>query len=91
MKKDISNSCCGKVTITYVIDKPILRDHIKLFTDNGFLIPERYLKSNLFYARKEGFTATCSFGLTRIIARCSGNNCSAHCNLFESLLLKVEV
>ena len=90
MKKETTQACCGRTSITYVINKPILKEHINMFIQAGFLIPERYLKSNLFYARREGFTATCSFGLARIIARCSGNNCSSHFNLFESLLSKVE-
>lgn len=90
INKVYMKTCCGRRAVTYTVAKPIRRNHVQLFQDAGFLIPERYMRTGLFYGRKDGFTATCNFGITRITARCSGANCDNLFAQFETVLEKIQ-
>lgn len=88
-QKQVLKTCCGRSSLLYSVAKPILKEHIPLFVAAGFVIPERYSNSGLFYARKDNFMATCTFGICKITVRCTGSNCQTITQEFESILQKI--
>lgn len=86
----VTKGCCGRTSILMVADKPIMKNHIPIFKQAGFLVPDNYQKAGLFYAKKGAMIATATFGIKNINIRCSGSGCQESINEFEALLKKVE-
>lgn len=84
----VVKSCCNSLAWLFIIAKPISRAHINLFVQAGFQVPENFVKSGLFYAKKNSFIASASFGLTKLNAR--GSNCEKIRDEFLELLKRVE-
>jgi len=86
--KHIVKSCCGSSGFIFEMDKPIKKNQMTLFQDNGYLIPEVYLNAGIAYIQKQFLIATGSFGSTKLSVRCNGGTCTELLNEFESLLEK---
>jgi len=86
----VVKSCCNSTSWLFIIDKPISRSHISIFEKSGYTFPAQFIKSGLFYAKKDSFIATTSFGLAKINARCGGANCEQIRDEFMQLLTAVE-
>lgn len=63
----------------------IKKYQINLFKDNNYLLPPNYINSGVFYAQKQNFIATASFGSRKVSVRI--NN---HQDIFEEFLKLVE-
>jgi len=90
VQRRVSKSCCGKSSIVFTVSKPARKNHIQLFKDAGFSVPENYIKCGLLYAKKEGLIATCTFGICTVNVRCSGANCETLVNQLEQIFNKIE-
>jgi hypothetical protein len=91
VQRRVTKSCCGsKKSINFIVLKPVRKEHIILFTSAGFQCPDQYVKSGLLLAKKDGFIGTATFGICNINVRCSGVNCEAIINEFESILKIIE-
>jgi hypothetical protein len=86
----VTKSCCGKNAVVIQVDKPVRKQHVSLFTEAGFVVPESYVNCGLLYAKKGGMIGTATFGIRNVNVRCGGNNCDAIMNEFESILIKIE-
>jgi hypothetical protein len=91
VQKQILKSCCGKSSTLITVTKPIVAAHIPLFEAAGFFIAIAYSKQGIFYCRKEGFVAICTFGVCKITIRCSGSNCLAIENEFDKVLNQTQI
>lgn len=80
------SSCCGSKSRILDLDKAIKKNHLAFFADKGYLIPEHYTKSGIFFVQKKFFTATASFGSTKIRLGCSGKDCEEKVNEFKEFL-----
>jgi hypothetical protein len=47
---------------------------IDLFKNNNYLLPPNYINSGVFYAQKQNFIATASFGSKKISVRINGHD-----------------
>lgn len=56
----------------FVMDKPIRKSQIQVFKDAGYLMPDHFFKSGIFYIQKQGLIANSSYGVCKINVRCSG-------------------
>jgi len=84
----VVKSCCGSLAWLFTVEKPINRGHLNMFRQAGFLLPANFINSGLFYAKKDSFIASASFGLTKINAR--GSSCEKIRDEFLELLKIVE-
>jgi len=73
-----------------IAEKPVMKNHVQLFKDAGFVVPDNYVKAGMFYAKKGSMIATATFGIKNVNIRCSGAGCQDSINQFEALLGKVE-
>jgi hypothetical protein len=83
-------SCCGKASVTLVLTKPARISHVELFKQNGFQIPDVYVKAGILYAKKNGLIATATFGICTVNVRCSGPNCDSLINELEKVFSIIE-
>lgn len=83
-------SCCGGSSTLISVDKPISRADLVLFKSAGFFLPENFISSGLFYAKKSGFVASASFGICKINVKCNGGDCEQIQNEFVELLRSIE-
>jgi len=90
VQRRVTKTCCGRKAIIITSNKPVRKNHISLFQQAGFNVPENYVRSGLLYAKKGGFVATASFGICNVNVRCSGAGCDDTINLFEGILAKIE-
>lgn len=90
MERRVSKSCCGKTAIIISTTKPIRKNHLDLFKSKGYTIPDNYVKIGMFYAKKEGFVASATFGICNINIRCNGSMCQQRLDEFESILKIIE-
>lgn len=72
------------------VEKPVRKQHVSLFTEAGFIVPESYVNCGLLYAKREGMIGTATFGIRNVNVRCGGKNCEENIDLFESILIKIE-
>ena len=70
----------------FLTDKPIRKSQIQIFKDHGYLMPEHFYNSGIFYVQKQGLIANSSFGVCKINVRCGGNDCENKLKEFESIL-----
>ena len=82
-------SCCGSEAYIYVLETPILKEHIKNFENAGFRALNHFLKIGILSAKKKKLTFTVSFGQTKMTARCSGN-CADLWDELENIILEIE-
>ena len=83
-------SCCGKSAVVMTVDKAVKREHVPLFVEAGFIVPESYVKCGLLYAKKGGMIGTATFGIRNINVRCGGKDCQEYIDQFEKVLIKIE-
>lgn len=90
VQRRVTKTCCSRKAIVVTSEKPVRRNHIQMFRQAGFNVPENYVKSGLLYAKKGGFVATATFGICNANIRCSGGDCEDIIRLFEGILAKIE-
>jgi hypothetical protein len=90
VQRRVTKGCCGRTSILMVSNKPIMKNHLTLFKEAGYVVPENYIKAGLFYAKKGTMIATATFGIKNVNIRCSGSGCQETIDEFETLLEKVE-
>ena len=83
-------SCCGSEAYVYVLETPILKEHIKLFEDAGFRALNHFLKVGILNAKKKSLSFTVSFGQTKMTTRCSGKNCPVLWAEFDKIISEIE-
>lgn len=66
-----------------------MKSSLPLFKQAGYLAPEHYANSGIFYVQKDRLIATASFGVTKISVRCSGKNCAQLLDDFEKSLEQI--
>lgn len=89
VKKHKVKSCCGHITFVFETDKPIKKPHLKTFREKGYIAPENFSNSGVFYVSSGGLVATTSFGATKINVKCHGAHCTQKLNEFEDILTKL--
>jgi len=83
-------SCCDAEAYVYVLEAPVLKEHLKLFEDAGFVSLKHFLKSGILSCRKKGLSFTVTFGQTKMTTRCSGSSCSLLWADLDSVIKKIE-
>lgn len=87
IKRQIITACCGGgSSIIFYLDAPLLKQHISIFKDAGYTIPQHYINSGIFYARKDNLNASGTLGTTKITVKCSISDREHKLNEFEQLL-----
>ena len=87
--KKLTKGCCGKQMVIFDSEKPIRKQHIDLFKEAGFNITDAYVKSGLFYAKKDGMIATSTLGIRNVNIKCSGPKCEDVIDEFEKILIQI--
>lgn len=91
IKTHIVKACCGSSTTILETDKPLRKYQVDVFKEAGYVIPDNFFNSGVFYAQKNGLVATCSFGSNKINLRLSGNGkdlVDEFCKLLEAAISK---
>jgi len=83
-------SCCNAEAYVYVLEAPVLKEHLKLFEDAGFIALKHFLKSGILSCRKKGLSFTVTFGQTKMTTRCSGAACTSLWDDLDSVIKKIE-
>ena len=88
IKRTIVKSCCGGSggSVMLYLDRPITRNHLQIFKDNGYTIPPHYENQGILYLRKDTLVATASFGMTKINVKVGQHNREQQLTAFEQLL-----
>ena len=66
-------SCCGSKALIFTFDKSIRKTQIISFKENGFLVPDNYFNSGIFFVKKGSLIATCAYGTNNVNVRCSND------------------
>lgn len=82
-------SCCGSEAYLYILTAPVLKEHVKLFEDEGFRILGNFLKAGVIQGTKGKLTFTVTIGQTRLNCRCY-NRCRPLINTLEKIISKIE-
>ncbi len=91
VKESITSSCCGRFQISFEINKPLSRDNLKLFLDNGFIESKKFIDAGIFYVEDNNIIASCTFGSNRIEIKCKNKDkCQESSVKFKKALLMVE-
>ena len=72
MNKRLVKTCCGGKSWVYELNKPLTRDHVPKFVEQGFTSAEHFARSGIFCVQKKHITATATFGSKRMSVRFSG-------------------
>jgi hypothetical protein len=83
-------SCCGKTSITFKIDRPVTEDLIAFLKKEGFSVLDHYMKAGILYATNMDFIVTSPLGANKLHITCKTGNCSEKINDLEGLLTKME-
>ncbi len=87
IKRHVVKSCCvGGKAYLCECDTAVNRSHIDAFKQVGFVAPEQYSRSGVFYVEFKGLIATCAFGSTRLNVKCVSANCGQLLDMFETIL-----
>jgi hypothetical protein len=69
-------SCCGGKGYVFELDKPISKQALEVFKQEGFNTSDVYTRVGVFFVEKQGITASGPFGGTKMQVRCGGaSNC----------------
>lgn len=79
-------SCCGHNSYVFETNKPVKKSHIDKFKAAGYLCPQNFIISGVFYVAIKNLIATTAYGSTRIQVKCSGPNCRELMDKFAGLL-----
>jgi hypothetical protein len=71
IKTHTIKSCCGNSSTILETDKPLRKYQVDVFKQAGYVIPDNFFNSGVFYAQKDGLIATGSFGTNKISLRVS--------------------
>lgn len=85
IKQQIIKSCCGQTVTLLELPFAIKKYQIDIFKNNNYLLPPNYINSGVFYAQKNNFIATASFGSKKVSVRI--NN---HLDIFNEFLTLLE-
>ena len=88
--KNKLESCCGSEAYVYVLETPILKEHLKVFEDAGFRVLNHFRKVGILSAKKKGITFQITFGQTKMTTRCSGKNCVTLWDELDKIILEIE-
>jgi hypothetical protein len=83
-----TQSCCGNKGAVATLPKAIKKSGIQVFRDAGWLVPDNFLNSGIFYVKKNNLIATSAYGATQTHVRCTGDQCPNLMTEFEGLILK---
>lgn len=83
-------SCCNSEAYTFILEAPILKEHLKLFEEAGFVPLRHFLKCGILSARKKKLSFTVTFGQSRMTARCSGPVCNTLWKDLEEIISQIE-
>lgn len=83
-------SCCNSESYIFILDVPVLKEHVKLFEDQGFVVLKHFLNAGILNARKKNISFTITFGQSRMTSRCSGITCPSLWKDLESIINKIE-
>lgn len=72
VKTHVVKSCCGSSNTVLELDKPLRKYQVDVFKEAGYVLPDNFFNSGVFYAQKNGLIATASFGTNKISVRVSG-------------------
>lgn len=73
VKTYLVKSCCGSSTTILETDKPLKKYQVDVFKEAGYIIPDNFFNSGVFYAQKGGLVATGSFGANKFNLRIAGS------------------
>lgn len=73
IKTYLVKSCCGSSTTILEADKPIRKYQVDVFKEAGYIFPDNFFNSGVFYAQKGGLVATGSYGTTKVNIRVAGS------------------
>lgn len=68
-------SCCGHNSYVFECNRPVKRQHIEKFRKAGYLAPQNFVTSGVFYVAMKNLIATTAFGSSRVQIKCYGANC----------------
>lgn len=72
VKTHVVKACCGNSSTILETDKPLRKYQVDVFKEAGYVIPDNFFNSGVFYAQKNGLIATASFGSNKINLRVTG-------------------
>ena len=81
-------SCCGSKALIFTFDKSIRKKQIDVFKEAGYLVPDNYFNSGIFFVKKGSLIATCAFGTNNVNVRCSSSTTENELNGFQNIFEK---
>jgi hypothetical protein len=92
MERTLIKTCCGGKSYVLVVDLPVSKVNLKIFTDSGYATSETYTKAGVFYVTRNGLTASGPYGGTKFQVRCVGTaNCNSLMDHLENTFKMIEL
>lgn len=79
------NSCCGKKSVIYKIDRPITNDLLNIFLSLGFKELSHFTKAGILYVENSDFIITGPMGSNKLQIKCRIANCDSKLQDFQTL------
>ena len=79
-------ACCGKTSIVFKTDRPIMVADIEKFKQLGFSETKHFTKAGILYVDNLDLIVTGPLGSDRLQVKCKINDCQQKVNDFEVLL-----
>jgi hypothetical protein len=86
IKRHLVKSCCNSKSYIFETEKPVNKSHLQTFVKAGYLTPEHYTKSGMFYVQFKGLVAQGAYGNNKIQVKCNSGRCQQLLNSFANLL-----
>lgn len=81
-------SCCGSKALIFKFDRSIRKTQINTFKEAGYLVPDNYFNSGIFYVKKGTLIATCAYGTNNVNVRCSSDTTEVELQEFQNTFEK---
>lgn len=79
-------ACCGKSSIVFKTDRPIMLADIEKFVQLGFSETKHFTKAGILYVDNMDLIITAPLGSDRLQVKCKVSDCQKKVNDFEVLL-----
>ena len=86
IKKQLIKSCCGSKAYIFITETAVNRATADQLRKQGYVSPQHFDKSGVFYVEYKGLKANASFGATKVTVRCASANCAHLLKSFEDAL-----
>jgi hypothetical protein len=83
-------ACCGKTSIIFKTDRPIMKEHLDKLVALGFTEAKHFTAAGILYVDNAELILKGPFGSDRLQVQCKVANCDEKVNDLEALLQQLE-